>query len=413
METQMLKIVAVLVLMCASSAAYAQDYVFTPGMSQQFIQARLNEPTPYKKVVFAPGVYENISALVLSPLSVSSVQAHGAKFLLPENQGEWARYFSILWTDIKESPYFVFEGGEFDMNERLQGRVSFNKEHQAAIFVDSTGGKANIALRDITVRNSAGDGISIHRHIMGTIEGCKINDCFRGGLTVSGHGNELVIDDLDARGSRLKTGVRIEPSDRKIPSIYLISKLRANHFNYQLGPGSTLTMSESVVEPINPLVIPDGFQIYVYNEGGQVVMDNCRFFLNRQFNYRLVGNTKIRDCDFKLQWFDGVDVLPTMFALNVQWYHSPAGDNNDKQIMVVDNCEFDMSKLDPVKTNAYIMRVYETHPYNTGTNFVLFRNNRLVQGPWKGYTIYGGKTTKTRIVMLNNMQGESLLDDQP
>lgn len=408
----MIRIIAVTVMLFAGVAS-GQEYVFTPDMTQNAIQTTLNNGVQYKKITFSPGVYKNISSLFITPLSVSSVQAHGAKFLLPDNRGEFVRYFNIQWTALAESPSLVFEGGEFDMNEQNQGRQSFNKEHQAAIFVDSTGGKLNVTLRDITVRFSAGDGISIHRNTMATVEGCKLNDCFRGGLTVSGHGNEIVMEDLDTRGTKLKGGVRIEPSDRKIPSVYFISKLRTNHFNYQLGPGSTLTMSDSVLEPINPLLIPDGFQCYVYNEGGQITMQNCRFFLNRQFNYRLVGNSKIRDCDFKLVWWDGFDVLPNMIALNVQWYYSPAGDNNDKQVMQIDNCEFDMSKMDPTKTNCSVMRVYETHPYNTGTNFVLYRNNRMGPGLWKSVVWYGGKVSKTRIVMKNNMLGENSQVDAP
>jgi len=394
----------------------AQELVFTPDMSQQTIQTQINSTTKYKKIVFSPGIYTKISTLSVNPSLVSSVYSHGAKFIFPASQGKFGRLFNILWNNMAESPSIIFDGGEFDMNEQNQGTVGLNKEQQAAIFIDGQSvGKINVTLRDITIRNSAGDGISIYRNSAVSVVGCKTNECLRGGLTVCGPGNEVVVDDLDARGNKFRSGIRIEPSgyaQRQVPALYTLNNIRMNWFDFHLGKGSLISLTNSAVEPINPLIAPDGFQGYVYNEGGKLVIDNCLFYSNRLINLQLVGNTRISNTEFKLCRYDESDRQDVVTPIMLRWYYSPAGEFNKNQTFVLDNCDFSIYNVDLNLSKCIGFCTFATHPYSGEKNFIVVKNNRFQDTVWNSLWRFQDAVTKTRLISQDNMLGDIYMENK-
>lgn len=391
-------------LLLVPTAVSATEINVDPSMNPQAIQRAINQPER-KRVVFQPGEYK-LTGIVIPPAVVHTISCYGAKFTLPDNQGEFARIFSIVHKAQKPAAVF-FEGGSFNLNEQAQQRESFGKEHQGAIFIDSTGGRLTVAISDVSITNSAGDAINAHRNSLVSLDHVKANDCFRSALTVSAGGNIIIANKLDLRGKRFRSGLRFEPSDfasRQIASTYVLRNIKLNFFDFHLGQGSIVSLADSVIEPVNP-AWNDDLQGYIYNEGGRVRLNRCQFRTNRQINFQLTGDSRMTDCDLELCEFDESDAQPAKIAISLRWFVKSAGIFNDHQLFRLDACRFKIGNINPQQTKCSAVRVFDTH-YKGAQNRVLLTNCQYAEGPWNPRIRFGPQATADQIIERGGMLGD-------
>jgi hypothetical protein len=399
-------------LLLAATSLSASEIKLEPAMSPQAIQAAINKPGR-NRVVFQPGEYK-LAGIVINPAAVQTVSCYGAKFTLPDNQNEYSRIFSILHKS--QAPGAVlFEGGSFDLNEQAQQRESYSKEHQGAIFIDSTGGRLAVAISDVSITNSAGDGICIHRNALVSLDHVQATECFRSALTVSAGGNVIIANHLDVRGKRFRSGLRFEPSgvaSRQIASTYVLRNVKLNYFNFQLGKGSLVSLSDSVIEPVNP-AWGDDVQGYIYNEGGRLRMNRCQIRTNRQLNFHLTGDSRLTDCEFELCQFDEHDKQAANIALTLRWFIKSAGKFNDHQVFHLNACRFKFGNIDPQNTKCSAVRVFDTQ-YQGAKNRVLLTNCQYAAGAWNPRIRLEKRAAQSQIVERGGMLGDEPLNkNQP
>ncbi len=400
--------IAVAVLLLAAADLAASEVQLEPTMSVKAMQTAIDKPGR-KHVVFKPGEYK-FSGLVLRPANVHAVSCFGAKFSLPDKQKKDARIFSILQTTNTPGAV-LFEGGSFDLNEQGQGRDSYNKEQQGAIFIDSTGVRLPVALRDVSITNSAGDGICVHRNALVSLDHVQATECFRSSLTISAGGNQIIANHLDVRGKRFRSGVRFEPSGfaaRQIPATYILRRVQTNYFNFQLGAGSLVYLTDSKIEPANP-AWGDHVQGYIYNEGGRVRIARCEVRSNRQINFMLTGDSRISHCDFELCKYNAADLPSAHIAITLRWFIKGAGKFNDGQRFALDACRFTFGDLDPQTVHCSALRVFDTN-YAGAHNRVLLTHCRYAAGPWTPRIRLLGQATSASVIERGETVDEVPLD---
>lgn len=372
----------------------------TPDQTNAEVQAELSAARG--TVVFAPGLYTKLAGLLINPALVSRIVAHGCKFIMPAAQKKDRRLFSVTTT---EPSTFSWEGGEIDMNESFQGRDGYSHEQQAGLFLDGAKGRLTASIQGLWVHHSAGDGVSVYRNSAVSLLGVRLNECFRGGLTVTAGGNEITADHLDARGEKFRSGLRFEPGGTiHTPSTYLLSHVRTNHFNFQLGKGSLVFLLDSIVEPLNPAAMrsTERFQGYVYNAGGKLVIDNCQLRSNMPVYFRLTGDSRVSNCDVRMSRYDAADTPVSMWPFNLEWYHEKS-EFNDGQRFTLENTDFSIENADPEKTRLSVLRTFETSPISQTRNAARVNNIRT-DGKWFDLFLYGGKQAKTKLIVDGQVQ---------
>ncbi|HEX9937373.1 MAG TPA: glycosyl hydrolase family 28-related protein [Longimicrobium sp.] len=240
------------------------------------IQAAINAAAavPRGVVRIPPGTYV-VSALTV-PAGIT-IEGYGAVLLRPANQGKWTRTLTTSYSGSADSAPLVIRGLTIDGNSANQGAYhNYELEQAHLIFVEGDynyAGRLRVILEDLVLRNCVADGISIYRNVDAQVTNCRANDCWRGGLTVTGGYTKVQVQNFSTTGLVDPTGLDIEVDGPGYGNSLAVDvsidgmKLDAD-FDVGLGTGSSFfgTNIDVAAPPFN-LVAP----------GSVVRLENSRF----------------------------------------------------------------------------------------------------------------------------------------
>ena len=150
------------------------------------------------------------------------IRLNGATVKMLAGQAEFSRIFrnsgvsGYQYTGSVDSNPFIVEGGILDCNRANQGAYTgYELEHQAAVAVSAASnstGKFVVKLRDLIIKESAGDGVNIAYNCKISFENVHTWNCFRGGITVSGGGHSVAINKCSSGGDVHDFAINVEPT---------------------------------------------------------------------------------------------------------------------------------------------------------------------------------------------------------
>lgn len=244
------------------------------------IQAAMNAAAAVRgTVLIPPGTYVVTSVRLAAGITVSG---YGATLKRPASQPNWTRTLHIpetgtgSYSSASDSPLLTIEGLTIDGNSANQGSYR-NYELQQAhlIFLSgnaSNAGRLRANLRDLVLRNSVADGISLYTNVDAQISNCRADSCFRGGLTATGGYSRVQVQNFATTGAVDVTGIDVEIDGAGYGSSYAVDlqidgMLLDGDFDVALGSGSTVYATNVVSGP--------GF--FLNAPGSTVRIANSRF----------------------------------------------------------------------------------------------------------------------------------------
>lgn len=147
------------------------------------------------------------AAYMTAPVKVFGglkLDLNGQTIKLLASQSDFSRVFNAVITGdanyyyagAVDSAPLVIENGIIDANRANQGTYTgYELEHQACIAVGAQSGstgKLVVQLRNLVLKECAGDGLQLTYNAKVQTENVHYWNCFRGGLVVSGGGHQIV-----------------------------------------------------------------------------------------------------------------------------------------------------------------------------------------------------------------------------
>jgi hypothetical protein len=246
------------------------------------IQAAVNAAAPGRgTVLIPPGTYM-VTTITLAP--GITIEGYGATLKRPPNQGKWTRTLNApesgagSYSSDYDSGLLTIRGLTLDANSANQGPYrGYELEQAHLIFLSADPAKAGrlrVSLEDLVLRNGVADGVSVYRNVELQMSNCRADDCFRGGLTVTGGYSVVQVQNLITTGRVDRTGIDVEVD----------------------GPGFGGSMAVDLT--LNGLELDGDFDVAVYNGSRVVATDvvcGTGFSL-----YALDSLVRISDSTFRL-----------------------------------------------------------------------------------------------------------------
>lgn len=219
------------------------------------IQAAVNAAAPGRgTVLIPPGTYIVTSITLAAGITI---EGYGATLKRPPNQGKWLRTLDAPQTgpgsfsSDSDSPLLTVRGLTIDGNSANQGSYrGLELEHAHLIFLAANPAKAGrlrVCLEDLVLRNSVADGVHAFNNVDLQVVNCRADDCFRGGLNVTGGYTVVQVQNLITTGRVDRTGIDVE-------------------IEHATGFGGSTTVDIT----LNGLILDGDFDVAVY-EGSRVV----------------------------------------------------------------------------------------------------------------------------------------------
>ncbi len=248
------------------------------------IQAAVNAAAATRgTVLIPPGTYIVTAVQLAAGITISG---YGATLKRPANQPNWTRTLHMAatgtgsWTGTSDSPLLTIEGLTLDGNSANQGAYRNSELQQShLIFLTANtssaatnAGRLRANLRDLVLRNSVADGISLYVNVDAQISNCRADSCFRGGLTVTGGYTRLQVQNFATTGALDVTGIDVEIDGAGYGGSLAVDAVfdgmvLDGDFDVAVGSGSTVTATNVVSGP--------GF--YLYAPGSTVRIADSRF----------------------------------------------------------------------------------------------------------------------------------------
>jgi hypothetical protein len=177
------------------------------------IQAAINAAAavPRGVVLIPPGTYV-VSALTV-PAGIT-IEGYGAVLFRPASQPQWTQTISTSYSGSADSAPLVIRGLTIDGNSANQGAYqSYQLEHSHLIFLQGDhnyAGRLRVILEDLVLRNCVADGISVYRNVDAQVLNCRVENCWRSGLAVTGGYTKLQVQNLVTTGAVDRTGIDVE-----------------------------------------------------------------------------------------------------------------------------------------------------------------------------------------------------------
>lgn len=240
---------------------------------------------------------------------------------------------------------------KFDMNKSNQGwdGKSFTHEHQAALLFTADRAKAGrliVDLHDVKGWDSAGDIVYVEHGVTANIWKLWAQDCFRNGITVTGHKSVVVVTDCDLINSKFD----IEPNQDHFYTEVNISDLRCTSLDLALTAGSKFTGTR---------IMHLGGRFYVKcSPLAEWSIDYSTIIcdLKPRIEIRQAGKGRISHTKFSTP--AGAAKLSNV--INVLWHNKTLGDSKD-QSLTFDYCTvegsaylgIDLGIDDPANRNQF------------------------------------------------------------
>lgn len=321
------------------------------------IQAAINAAAavPRGVVLIPPGTYVVSSLTVPAGLTI---EGYGATLFRPASQGKWTRTLSVSYSGAADSEQTVIRGLTIDGNSANQGAYqAYQLEQAHLIYLEASKtyqGRLCVVLQDLVLRNCVADGISIFSNVDAQVIDCRVDDCWRSGLAVTGGYSKVQVQNFVSTGETDRTGidVEVEPASGygNVKTVELMfDGLRVDaDFDLTLEEGSTLFATNidllkapfhlyaatstarvensrfriaSYDDGLNSIQHPHDvtfanciFEVAQVTESGDIDAAAVRVFWNFGGSTQ-VGGQRLRfiDCDFRVA--SGVTSGPTLAAI--------------------------------------------------------------------------------------------------
>lgn len=275
------------------------------------IQAAVNAAAAVRgTVLIPPGTY-SVTAIQLA--AGVTVSGYGATLKRPASQPNWTRTLYMpatgtgSWNSASDSDLLTIEGLAIDGNSANQGSYrNYELEQSHLIFLTgnaSNAGRLRVNLRDLVLRNSVADGISLYVNVDAQVSNCRADNCFRGGLVVTGGHSRVQVQNFAATGAVDRTGIDVEIDGAGYGSSLAVDMtvdgmVLDGDFDVALGSGSTFTATNVVSGPGFNLYAPSStvriadsrFQVGSYSgEGNRIVYPGDVTFQDVVFELAGVG----------------------------------------------------------------------------------------------------------------------------
>ena len=182
-----------------------------------------------KVVEFAPKTYICYSLTVDRP---TVLHGNGATLKRPEldiapynltvAEMKWIRTADITENCIITN--MVFDNNCFTMWQPSDG---YAQEQSCSLLVRNTAKVIELVIDKCEFKNSAGDGLHIVDNVNANITNCRSIDCFRGGLTSTGYGSEINVDnwisEVHTAGVNDGFDVEVDSASSVYPEKYILN----------------------------------------------------------------------------------------------------------------------------------------------------------------------------------------------
>lgn len=311
------------------------------------IQAAVNAAAAVRgTVLIPPGTYK-VTGIILAP--GITLSGYGATLKRPANQPNWTRTLQVpesgtgSWSGSSDSDLLTIEGLTLDGNSASQGAYR-NHELQQSHLIFLSANSANAAtnagrlranLRDLVLRNSVADGISLYINVDAQVSNCRADNCFRGGLCVTGGYTRAQVQNFMTTGSVDVTGIDVEVDGGGYGGSFAVElefdgMLLDGDFDVAIHSGSRMVASN--------IMAGLGFNLQCRNASMQI--SSSRFTLGSFAAHNIFwpNDMTFRDCTFELA---GVAETGTVdgAAAHIYWNTGGTADERDQRCRFLD-CDF-------------------------------------------------------------------------
>lgn len=265
-------------------------------------------------LVFPTGTTTMASSV--NPTAGQTWSGYGATLKMIASQPNFTRLVSIAYTGASDSNQTTIEGLTLDGNRDNQGTFTGGALEQShCLFAAASGvGKLNLIVRDVTTRNSCGDGIALYTAISAQITNCAGVNCWRQAISVTGGGSTLQVANYRESGLgrvatvRYSGGIDIEEDSADAAgnvwtNVELVNCQLTDNLNLLPNVGSLIVVSNVTVGGKN------GGGLSIVGPSGTTPVNfqftNCTFYqdaINATSNeIARYGNCEFTQCTFVAQ----------------------------------------------------------------------------------------------------------------
>ncbi len=305
------------------------------------IQAAVNAAASVRGVVvIPPGTYQVTTITIPAGITI---EGYGATLRRPANQGNWVRTLNVPetvgYSSDADSQLLTIRGLTIDGNSANQGAYRAHQLQQShLIFLSADGtkrGRLRAVLEDLVLRNAVADGVSVYTNVDVQIVNCRADDCFRGGITITGGYSVVQAQNFVTTGLVDRTGIDVEVDGAgyggtKAVDLFFNGMMLDGDFDVGLKPGSRLVASDVVT----------GTGFVLDGEGSTMRISNSLFRIgNLSVESRILHphDVTFQNCVFELSGItsgEGIDAA----GANVYW-NTSGGTLGGQRLRFLD-CEF-------------------------------------------------------------------------
>jgi len=324
------------------------------------IQAAIDSITSGGTVIFPPGTYK----VSYQASTIGCLHAKEGQHLLgfgnaiikkADSQPNNSRLITIKsankWDQAYDSPPLIIENLIFDGNrtgtgytydagdDRYEDASGNSLSQSHCIFLNAeitSAGRLRAIINNCTFKENVGDGISVYKNVDVSINNCFFEDCFRGGIVVTGGTSKVRASNCIMRGETHKTGIDIEVDGAGYNSSNAVDIEFTNleldgDFDCTNPSGGTVKMSN-----INSLSAP-------FNIGGEghTLISNSHFKigLKTSSSDRIVKASDLTFSNCKFELTEISEATSTLACAHI-YFNSGGSTLTDQRIRFY-NCVFD------------------------------------------------------------------------
>ncbi len=234
---------------------------------------------------------------------------YGATIKRPPNQGKWVRTFTAAmdgyaYSGEKDSPLLTIEGLTFDGSLSEQGDYrKYQLEQAHLVFLSAqreSPGRLRARVINCQFQDNVADGLSLYTNVDVVVSNCSARDCFRGGITITGGGSRIQIDNFMAQGKTHASGIDVEVDGAGFDGRHRI-ELTINGMMLPDGDFDIAVSDDSVVLGSNIIARAP---FYLHARDSSVRISNSQFGVGRHSGYsnRIVypGDVVFNNCRFEI-----------------------------------------------------------------------------------------------------------------
>lgn len=315
------------------------------------IQGYMDRPGAAGEVILPPGKFTVASLKPHPAMRYWAGSLHDDTVLrLADNAGPDTR-IAVFSHSSETDRRLTVAHLKFDMNKSNQGwdGRSFTHEHQCAVLFTADRAKAGrliVDLHDLKGWDSAGDIVYVEHGVTANILRLHAQDCFRNGITITGHKSFVTVTDCDL----INTKFDIEPNQDHFYTEVNVNGLRCTSLDLALTAGSKFTGNE--IKHLGGIFYLKASPLAEY------AIENSTFICNLKprIEIRQAGRGRFSHCKFSTP----VGAAKLSNVINILWHNKTLNDSKDQSLLfdycIVDGSAYlgiDVGIDDPANRNQF------------------------------------------------------------